>query len=183
MCQSYLAIDREYSRLYLKLEEALINDHEKMLKELRVGFAATEIVKIDFSVNLEVVNGTNFYDPCDDWPDRTDRTTFCPSYSPSAYMWKTCIPFDLHFTTRDTSELQLEDKFVAWMFNLHGSVLSTILYLVDDVWFWRFWLDNIYIDYHDIDLTLRMDRLNCNPSSLMMKCVFTELFSWVSSVL
>ena len=37
-----------------------------------------------------------------------------------------------------------------------------------------------YYDYDFIPLTLKIEELNCNPSFPFVKCVLSELFSWVS---
>ena len=76
--------DSAYSYLYLKLEEALIND-QKTLDSLRAGFIMGENSVVNFDdIQLEVVNGTNDKSCKGDWYDQSHEKTFCAKSNDSS---------------------------------------------------------------------------------------------------
>ena len=84
--------DSAYSYLYLKLEEALIND-QKTLDSLRAGFISMSEGTVTFDDIQQVVNGIN--DTCDD--DWYDQKTFCANSTESS-MWELCDQYRLYMT-------------------------------------------------------------------------------------
>ena len=59
----YIEDQWQYSHLFSKLEEALLNN-KTVMNLLRQFFMETENVEIHFSVQLEVVNGTDLSNSC-----------------------------------------------------------------------------------------------------------------------
>ena len=107
--------DWQYSYLFSKLKEALISNHT-ILNLLRHGFMSTEVVQIDFSVQLQVVNGTDLPN-CDNFTD----VLFCPSNS-SDYMWEICSEngYDnslrMTYVTQALSQSNLNTSFKTWSY-------------------------------------------------------------------
>ena len=110
-------IDCQYSNLFLKLEEALL-ENETVINLLREKFMNTEVIEINFNVQLEVLNGTALSSTCDNshhrkyYPYRPFNT-FCPSNS-SDHRWKLCdFPDDYHNKTyhNHNKTLQLTYRF------------------------------------------------------------------------
>ena len=166
-----------YSYLYLKLEEALIND-QKTLDSLRAGFISMgENSVVKFDIQLEVVNGIDKY--CDG--DSYDQATFCESS-----MWELCDQYGLNMTfsaqsfdvvqaKNDNSKIS---RNILWLSLVHGGITS--LFSVVNIIF------NSEFEFNwpsDFNLTLRINELKCNPSLLLTKCVLSELFSWVSIII
>ena len=165
-----------YSYLYLKLEEALIND-QKTLDILRAGFISMgENTVVNFNgIQLEVVNGIN--DTCDD--DWYDQKTFCANSS----MWELCDQYelDMTFSAQSFEVVQAKNdnliisRYTIWLSLIHGSITS----LFSLVSILNYDLSRFDWPGHTT-LTLRINELKCNPSLLLTKCVLSELFSWVS---
>ena len=175
--------DRGYTYLYLKLEEALIND-QKTLNELRAGFTSSEenmYVYLD-NIQLKVVNGT-YNDSCV-YYDSHSRKTFCNSSS-TDYMWELCIrnyyELDMTLSLQFYKPIQhrVRKNAITYstisLFWIHASTTPafvTFVLLNGDL----LTLD----EYGEIwGLTLRIDELSCNPSLELTKCVLSEIFSWV----
>ena len=84
------------------------------------------------------------------------------------------------FTQSTVSEVKFEEgkkitfSFILWFSYLLGTLVSTILFPWDNLAFL-----NLDIPYEYVSFTLRIEELNCNPSLELMKCVLSELFSWV----
>lgn len=170
-----------YSRLYLKLEETLIKYHKEMLEQLRVVFSSSEGVQIYFNVNLKVVNGTNLFHSCDSLGEGVDLAAdaFC-QFNSSAYMWNLChSAVSMSFTTQWPYAQDIDIDFISWMSYLHGGVLST-LFTIGSIYYYGMNELEVYGEGGGIDITLQMDTPDCNPSLPLMKCVLSELFSWVS---
>ena len=173
--------DSAYSYLYLKLEDALIND-QKTLDSLRAGFISmgeSTVVTFD-DIQLEVVNGIN--DTCDgDWYDQSHGRTFCAN-STNSSMWELCDQYglDMTFSAQSFDVVQAKNdnikisRNIIWLSLVHGSITS--LFSVVDIFNYEF----IQLNY--ITLSLTINELKCNPSPLLTKCVLSELFSWVSIV-
>ena len=197
----------KYSRLFSKLEGALLNN-KTVMNLLRQMFMRTENVEIGFSVQLELVNGTDLSSSCDINPDFINDTfytlssfdTFCPSNS-SDYKWKLYnIPekygfdsLEMIYRSPHFSEVESErekcwiDVAIAWLSLLHGNILSMFYFVPDVV------PDPDFCDYYDgsdylyddtsVSMTLVMERLDCNPSLPMTQCALSEILSWVSKLL
>ena len=174
------------SELYLKLENALINDHKSMLEELRVGFSSFDIKYITFEVEIHVVNGTNV--TCDDH-DQDWWFVFHPSFCParnntSEYKWQLCHRSEIIFNVPSASEFKSENavfeinQFLVWASAVHGSVLYHIIVVTAD---YRYKYYNPQFEGTYDSIKLNIDRLDCNPYSDRLKCDVSELFSWVSS--
>ena len=157
--------DSEYSYLYLKLEEALIND-QKALDSLRAGFISmSENSVVKFDIQLEVVNVTN--KTCDG--DRYDQETFYANSIDSS-MRELCDQYGLNMTfSAQSLEVLKISTYTIWLSLVHGSLI--LQFPVVNIFNYEF---NQPSDFH---LTLRINELKCNPSLLLTKCV---LFSWVS---
>ena len=169
------------SDLYLKLEDALINDHKSMLEELRVGFSSFYIKDITFEVEIHVVNGTNV--TCNRW---FGLPSFCPARNnTSEYKWELChqsvkIIFNVPSASEWKSENAVSEinQFLVWASSVHGSVLPLVLIYTANEYF------NPPFEGSSIDslsIKLNIDRLDCNPYSHRLKCDVSELLSWVSS--
>ena len=171
--------DQQYSHLFSKLEEALINNTE-LMEQLRHGFMSTESIQIKcFNFQLEVINGSDFI-TCiiDDY--HTPECTFCPSED--SHKWILCYEYSLHmtFSSQSLGSLQLEeaDLAILWLSLLHGSLISVLgLFFI-----WP--LEEMNYDYEGdysyfYDQTLRIDKLDFNPPVSLTKCVLSELISWV----
>ena len=82
-----LFFDRQYSILFSKLEEALI-DNQKILKILKHIFMSTGDVLMHFRVHLEVENGTGLSSSCETSVNHPS-VTFCPKNT-SNDTWELC---------------------------------------------------------------------------------------------
>ena len=123
--------DSAYSYLYLKLEEALIND-QKTLDILRAGFISmgeNTVVTFD-DIQLEVVNGIN--DTCDgEWYDQSHGKTFCAN-STNSSMWELCDQYglDMTFSAQSFDAVQAKNdnikisRNIIWLSLVHGSITS-----------------------------------------------------------
>ena len=202
--KNYYIGEWPYTHLFSKLEEALLNN-KTMMNLLRQIFMGTGNVEIHFSVQLEVVNGTDLSSSCDSGPyyyNNTPPVTFCPSNS-SDYKWKLCnfpekYGFDsleMTYKAQSLSKIESElrkyqiDVAITWLSLLHGNVLSTFYFFVPGIYFdgnyyFYDWIDYFYDwdNYYDTSLTLVMERLDCNPSLPMTQCALSELLSWVSEL-
>ena len=181
----------KYSYLFSKLEEALISNRTVM-DLLRQRFMITDSVGIGFNVQLEIVNGTNLSNTCDNDHYYDPSDTFCPSNS-SAYHWKLCYLPDkygynnilqLTFISQTLTKREAErkkintDAAISWLSLLHGNALSSVFPRI---------IYYPHIDPYDDDdyypfpvsMTLVMDTLDCNPPIPMTQCVLSELLSWV----
>ena len=184
-----------YSHLFSKLEEALLNN-KTMMNLLRQNFMITENVEIHFSVQLEVVNGTDLSSSCDSDPS---TNTFCPSNS-SDYKWKLCnVHNEYGFNSTEMiyrspylSKIESDrekygiDLKIVWLSMLHGNVISTFTFVPGLLPHPRSLVydgsDYLYDDGIETSvlMTLVMERLDCNPSIAITQCVLSELLSWVS---
>ena len=175
------------SDLYLKLEDALINDHKSMLEELRVGFSSFDIKDITFEVEIHVVNGTNV--TCDDH-DQYWRwhPSFCPARNDtSEYKWELCHQsVKINFNVPSASEMKPENTdyeinyFLVWASSVHGSVLpNVVIYTANEYLYFNPPFEGSSID--SLSIKLNIDRLDCNPYGHRLKCDVSELLSWVSS--
>ena len=45
------------------------------------------------------------------------------------------------------------------------------------------WMDGGDYEDRQIDVKLKIDKLDCNPPLALTKCVLSELFSWVSQAI
>ena len=171
-----------YADLYQKFEESLINN-SKLLGKLRTGFISKEDIPIYFSLKLELMNGTDI--KCKDYSDKYTTATFCPNTSSPGCPWILCQPLpdrydntlDMTFSSQTLSSLQAEEEkqnTIQWLSLLHGSLPAIF----------GVFLSDYEIDYgwhrSDVSLTLRIDKLDYNPSFNLTKCVLSELLSWVS---
>ena len=191
-------VSYKYFDLYLKLEDSLINYYKSpaILEELRAVFLNAEANYIIFEVDIQVVNGTNV--SCDHmYPE---LPAFCPASSDtSEYEWELCQRMDIYYINTPLSELKSKEaifminKFLVWASYVHGNGLSQLLVLsnfedyIDYIYYIYYIMeDNIdpqfwNNDVHDfIPITIRMDRLDCNPYMQTMRCDASDLFSWVS---
>ena len=126
----------KYSHLFSKLEEAFISNRTVM-DLLRQSFIITDSVEISFNVQLEIVNGTNLSNTCDNgyYLDYRSFDTFCPSTNSSNYHWKLCyLPYEygyssilqLTFSSQTLSKREAErkrintDVAISWLSLLHG---------------------------------------------------------------
>ena len=205
-CGEYYYFEEwQYSHLFSKLEEALLNN-KTVMNLLRLFFIRTVNVGLDFSVQLEVVNGTDLSSRCG---SHLSTNTFCSSNS-SDYKWKLCntpeeyYGFDslkMTYTTQSPIKIQSEiskreserekhqiDVAISWLSLLHGNVLSTF-YFVPDIYYYFDGSDYFYdqSDYdwgnnYDTSLTLVIERLDCNPPLYLTQCALSELLSWVSGL-
>ena len=183
----------KYFDLYLKLEDSLINYYKSpaVLEELRAVFLNAKANYITFEVHIQVVNGTNV--SCDGamYPE---PPAFCPASSnTSEYEWELCQRMEIYYINAPFfSELKSKEAifvinhFLVWASYVHGNGLSQLLVLSN------FAFDYIYYNIGDdnmdpqfwnndfIPITIRIDRLDCNPYLQTMRCDALDLFSWVS---
>ena len=177
--------DSAYSYLYLKLEEALIND-QKTLDSLRAGFISmgeNSVVNIE-DIHFEVVNGIN--ETChDDW---YDQKTFYANSTESS-MWELCDQYRLYmtFSAQSFEVVQAKNdnfkisRYTIWLSLIHGGITS--LFSVVEILNYDLYQFSQFNTLSSIILPLMINELKCNPSLLLTKCVLSELFSWVSQYL
>ena len=190
-----------YFDLYLKLEDSLINYYKSpaVLEELRAVFLNTEVNHINFEVHIQVVNGTNV--SCDGamYPG---PPAFCPASSDtSEYKWELCQRMEIHYINTPFSELKSKEaifvinRFLVLASFVHGNGLSQLLVLsnfedyidyIDYIYYIHYMEDNIDPPFWNNDfipiipITIRIERLDCNPYMQIMRCDASDLFSWVS---
>ena len=150
----------------------------------------TDYNVIDFSVQLEVVNGTGLVHSCDLKDD-----TFCPinnsNYKPK---WKLCngalnmtfspkISYQKEQRDRDREndrEKNQIDALIAWLSILHGSLPATFPFILpynDD---YDYDYDYDEWGYHtSVSMTLVIQQLDCNPSITMLQCAMSDILHWV----
>ena len=173
--------DWQYSLLYSKLEEALINN-QAILKILKHGFISTEDVWINFSVHLEVENGTDLSSRCD---NSSCSDTFCTKNS-SKNEWELCadngygnsLTMSFISPTFDVSKLKMYG-LVVWLSSLHGNFVTFLTQLMPNQYNFKIFAS----DEGDITLRLKIDTLKCNPSLPLTECALSELLSWVGIIL
>ena len=180
-------VSLKYFDLYLKLEESLINYYKSpaILEELRAVFLNTEANYINFEVHIQVVNGTNV--SCDGAMYREPpQPAFCPASSnTSEYEWELCQRMDIYHINAPFSELKSKeaifmiDLFLRLASIVHGSGLSLILVLSNNAYPYILYGNN-GVHEDSIPITIRIDRLDCNPYMQTMGCDASDLFSWVS---
>ena len=168
-----------YPYLYRKFETALINNHT-FLDDIRTYFISTPGMEFaTFAVKVEVDHGENISCAADSSPNKA----FCNSDSPD-YNWKLCPAVvnddeDIQFFF-STASVNIEYYFLTWLCLLHGNLLQFVIYcewyIVTPTLFTGYYYD----DYDPIPLTLKIEELKCNPSFPFVKCVLSELLSWVS---
>ena len=153
----------------------------EVLERARTGFISSDNVPVNFSIGLEVVNGTNT--TCEG-QENPHSFTFCPFTN---NMWRLCPgPYspnntlDMTFSLQTVRNLFLkeneryEDNMIAWLSFVHGNVVPIFEYMLG------------YIPVREYEegkisnFTLKIDKLDCNPLLTLTKCVLSELFSWVS---
>ena len=150
-----------YSRLFSKMEIALLNQ-TVFLDRLKYGFMSHERTALHFSVQVRVVNGTNEYCPGDDGYEKA----FCFSNS-TEYNWELCSSLDMTYTFKYNPTTET----VEWLSVVHGNLLLiTVLFAI---------IEDVPAEEY-FSLTLEVEKLDCHPSISLMKCVSSELFSWVS---
>ena len=113
-------IDRLYSNLFLKLEEAFLS-YKTVLNLLRENFMNAEDLLI-LNVQLKVVNGTCLSNNCD---SDYSSNTFCPSNS-TEYSWRLCyLPDDYGFNSalQMTFSSYAVNIAITWLSQLHGNFL------------------------------------------------------------
>ena len=150
-----------YSRLFSYMEKALLNQ-SVFLDRLKYGFMTLKETELYFNVQVKVVNGTNEYCPGDHGYEKA----FCFSNSVE-YNWELCSSLDM------TYRLEYDPTFepVEWLSVVHGNLLLiTVFFAIIE--------DAPAEEY--FSLTLEVEKLDCHPSLSLMKCVSSELFSWVS---
>ena len=171
--------DSRYTELYCKFEEALLYN-KTLLEDFRAGFISKGDIPIYFWVKLELMNGTDA--KCSEYHDYD--ATFCPNTSYPGSPWTFCNPpnkysktLDLIFSPQTLSSLQAEeqkqivDNSILWLSFLHGNLLPLLI----------LWPGGTGYDWYrsDVLLTLRIGKLDCNPSFQLTECVLSELLSWV----
>ena len=158
---------------------------------------STEVVQIDFSVQLQVVNETDLPN-CDNFTD----VLFCPSNS-SDYMWEICSEngydnsLQMTYVTQALSQSNFNkyiiQDLVIWLTLLHGS-LSTLIVETSYNYIKSHksqsgWLETQaypfdkpvgWFEKDSIALMLTINTLKCNPPVPLATCALSELISWVS---
>ena len=149
------------------MEDALINN-QTLLEQLRHGFMSADHLLISFVVEIEVLNGSAV--PCFD--NQEDQNAFCPLNSPEDHILGLCPPQEVLVVT---FVMDYDQNFLLpWLSIVHGSLL---LLLVASYHI-RPNIDAVAIG--DVALTIRIERVDCNPSLYLVECVTGNLFSWVS---
>ena len=136
-------------------------------------------------IHFEVVNGIN--DTCDD--DWYDQKTFCANSTESS-MWELCDQYRLYmtFSAQSFEVVQAKNdnfkisRYTIWLSLIHGSITS-LFSLVSILNYDLYQFSQFNTPSSIILLPLTINELKCNPSLLLTKCVFSELFSWVSIVI
>ena len=200
----YTQYEWQYSHLFSKLEEALI-DNKTVLNVVRQIFLNTDYTMIGFSIQLEVINGTGLVHICD-----LKDGTFCPTnitdYRPK---WKLCDHPNGHgalsmmFSSQNIleEERQMErmmrrerekensrenkiDVMIAWLSMLHGSLPATFPSILPRDKYNYLIPPGIVLDNTNstsmVSMTLVIQQLDCNPSITMLQCVMSDILRWVS---
>ena len=206
LCQSHLSaqdgfiydecdndyVSFKYFDLYLKLEDSLINYYKSpaVLEELRAVFLNAEVNYITFEVRIQVVNGTNV--SCDGamYPE---PPAFCPASSnTSEYEWELCQRMKIHYINapffselKSKNAIFMINHYLVWASYVHGSGLSLLLVLSNFAGYIYYYIgdDNMDPQFWNNDfifITMRIERLDCNPYMRTMTCDASDLFSWVS---
>ena len=151
----------DYPRLFSNMEIALLNQ-SVFLDRLKYGFMSLERTELHFYVQVRVVNGTNKRCFGDEY-DKTFRSS-----NSTEYNWELCS--SLYMTYRFGYNFITAPAVVLHSF-LHGNLLVFTLFIA-------IVQDKPAGDY--FSLTLEVEKFDCHPSMSLMKCVSSELFSWVS---
>ena len=157
----------------------LINNHT-FLDNIRTYIISTPgVVFANFAVKVEVGHGENVSCAADSSPNKA----FCNSDSPD-YSWEICpAVFNDDESTQFTffkTPINIEDRLLVMQCLLHGNILQFVIYYEWYVFTHTFLEGYYYDDYDLIPLTLKIEELKCNPSFPFVRCVLSELFSWVS---
>ena len=167
--EEYPYYNSRYIYLYQKFEDALVNN-STLLGNLRVGFISKEDIPIYFRLKLELMNGTNI--KCQKYSEK--YTTFCPKSSSPGSPWILCdhnLVMKFGYQTQAEEKKQSIDSSVSWLSLIHGNTIGLFgLFLI---------VDNLNDYRSDVLVTLRIDKVDCNPSIKLTKCVLSELISWV----
>ena len=150
-----------YSHLFSNMEMALKNQ-SGFLDRLKYGFMSLRRTKLYINVEVRVVNGTNEYCPDDDGHEKA----FCFSNS-TEYNWELCSSLDVTYSL----EYNPITAPVVWLSFVHGNLLVIAVFfaIIEDAPAEEYF-----------SLALEVDKLACHPSKSLMKCVSSELLSWVS---
>ena len=168
-----------YPYLYRKFETALIKNHT-FLDNIRTLFISTAGMEVAFfAVKFEVDHGENVSCAADSSPNKS----FCNSDSPD-YSWKLCpavVNDDDNIRFSFSKALfNFEFSFLTWLYLLHGNLLQVVLDYEEYIAYPILIKEYYYDDIDPIPLTLKIEELNCNPSFPFLRCVLSELLSWVS---
>ena len=188
-CPDY-DIDRQYSNLFLKLEEAFLSN-KTVLNLLRENFMNAEDLLI-LNVQLKVVNGTCLSNNCD---SDYSSNTFCPSNS-TEYSWRLCsLPDDYGFNntlqmTFSSYAVNIDERrdalvcnAITWLSQLRGNFPNFgLIVFFNPCPLSFFYYPNPYDEeyfYPSVSMTMVMDTLECNPPFCMTKSVSSEILRWV----
>ena len=138
-----------------------------------------------FAIKFEVDHGENVSCAADISPDKA----FC-NFDLAENDWKLCPAVvngddgSIQFVfLKAYNNMKLAFSLL-WLSALHGNVLQFVLLELQDIIVTRdlnMFLKSYYFDSASpISITLKIEELNCNPSYPFVKCVLSELLSWVS---
>lgn len=176
--------DAPYPYLYRKFETALIKNRT-VLDNIRTLFITEEGMDYTtFAIKFEVDHGENVSCAADISPNKA----FC-NFDLAENNWKLCPAV----VNGDDGSIQfvflkaLSNSKLAfslfWLSALHGNVLQFVILELQDIIVTHelIFLKDYYFDpASPISITLKIEELNCNPSYPFVKCVLSELLSWVS---
>ena len=121
------------------------------------------------------------------------QPAFCPASSDtSEYEWELCQGMDINYINAPFF-IELKSKEAIFIINdflvlasfVHGNGLSQLLVLLNFEDYIDYFGDNPqfqFRNYNFIPITIRIERLDCNPYMRTMTCDALDLFSWVSRV-
>ena len=174
--------DAPYPYLYRKFETALIKNRT-VLDNIRALFiTGKDMDYTTFAIKFEVDHGENVSCAADISPNKA----FCNSDS-ADYIWKLC-PLDgdgnFQFVLFMASLNVQTPLLLLWLGSLHGNLLQLAMDMQEYIEesHLSFTDGYYYDDFGLIYLTLKIEELNCNPSFSFVKCVLSELLSWVSHI-
>ena len=179
--------------LYVKLEDALIND-PATLEQLREVFLKTpKRTAVDFHVNI-IVNSMLSANNCTVIESRESSPAFCSTSSSSGSavaQWEICSDYqknEIDWKTANPDTSAIIKYFAVRKVFVWGYVLSllvansyTSLYYGADVFLDLYLYNND--GYTATTIALSVKELDCHPNRYQLFASLGELFSWVSTAL
>ena len=177
--------------LYVKLEDALINDPATLEQLRKVLLKTPKPTAINFHVNI-IVTSMLSANNCIVNESRESSPAFCStssSFGSADTQWEICGSDygenEIYWrTNRDTAEILVIKYFAARKVLMWGCIPSLMVghatsYLYYDVDDYMYTVN----DGPTITIALSVKKLDCHPNMYQLFASLGELFSWVSTAL